>query len=62
MFQRVDAPDPVITELGRAAGWEPTYHLWSTVCLRDEETVEWLWTHAPEGSYISGFRLVKRTG
>ena len=27
------------------------------VWLRDGEDVEWIWTHTPQGSYVSGYTL-----
>ena len=31
------------------------------VFLADTEEVVWTWTHTPSGSYVSGYRIVKRT-
>jgi hypothetical protein len=30
-----------------------------TVILEDDEEVQWIWTHGLQGSYISGYRIVK---
>jgi hypothetical protein len=30
------------------------------VSLSPSEDVEWTWTHTPQGSYVSGYTIVKR--
>jgi len=31
------------------------------VWLFEGESVEWQWTHTPQGSYVSGYTLIKHT-
>jgi hypothetical protein len=30
------------------------------VRLEEDEDVQWIWTHTQEGSYVSGYSIVKR--
>lgn len=31
------------------------------VDLGDDEDVQWIWTHTQDGSYVSGYSIVRRT-
>jgi hypothetical protein len=31
------------------------------VYLGDDEDAQWIWTHTQNGSYVSGYRVIKRT-
>ena len=31
-----------------------------SVLLGEDEDVQWTWTYTPEGSYVSGYTIVKR--
>lgn len=30
------------------------------VYLSEDEAVEWVWTHTPNGSYVSGYKIIKK--
>ena len=42
----------------------PTYRgapvIYTGVRVAEDEKVRWNWTHTPEGSYVSGFKIVKQ--
>jgi len=42
---------------------EPTYQgapvVYTGVRVAKDEEVEWIWTHTPKGSYVSGYRIIK---
>jgi len=42
---------------------EPTFRdapvAYTGVRVAEDEDVEWIWTHTPKGSYVSGYRIVK---
>ena len=31
-----------------------------SVLLADDENVEWIWTHTPNESWVSGYRIIKK--
>lgn len=43
---------------------EPTFRgppiVYTSVRVAADEEVQWDWTHTSEGSYVSGFKIVKR--
>ena len=34
--------------------------VFSNVLLAEDEEVQWIWTHASEGSYVSGYKIIEK--
>ncbi len=52
-IRRVVAPSPQGAPRGASSAL-------LAVNLREDEDVEWTWTHETNGSYVSGYRIVKK--
>lgn len=49
--REVRAPDPI------GLPFDQTTSAQLTVALSDNEEVDWIWTHLPNGSYVSGYTI-----